>query len=64
MQILILLGNSVERNVPFSTDVIFVLNIFNLWLVELEDVSLQIQRTNYNSIIDVPQKEKNRSSVS
>lgn len=64
MQILILLGSSVERNVPFSTDVIFVLNIFNLWLVELEDVSLQIQRTNYNSIIDVPQKEKNRSSVS
>lgn len=64
MQILILLGNSVERNVPFSMDVIFVLNIFNLWLVELEDVSLQIQRTNYNSIIDVPQKEKNRSSVS
>lgn len=64
MQILILLGNSVERNVSFSMDVIFVLNIFNLWLVELEDVSLQIQRTNYNSIIDVPQKEKNRSSVS
>lgn len=64
MQVLILLGNSVERNVPFSMDVIFVLNIFNLWLVELEDVSLQIQRTNYNSIIDVPQKEKNRSSVS